>query len=138
MSDPKTASLERRLRKRFELFLNGRAKQRKTLVNTIRNLKACGSPAFVFGGTVRDLMVSRLPFIPRDLDIVAQSLDDAGFQSLLRKNLCVENRFGGYHLHIQGWKFDLWALSDTWAFKERLVPEISFESLPKTSYLNIE
>ena len=45
--------------------------ERKTLVGTIRSLKACTLPAFIFGGTLRDLMVHRMPFAPRDLDIVA-------------------------------------------------------------------
>src|ERR1051325_4599844 len=138
MIDAKITKLERRLRKRVELLLNGRAKQRKTLVETIRHLKSCELPAFIFGGTLRDLMVYRMPFIPRDLDIVAETVDNPRFESLLRKHVCIKNRFGGYHLNVQGWQFDLWGLADTWAFKERLVSDISFERLPKTSFLNIE
>jgi hypothetical protein len=51
------------------------------------------------------------------------------------------NRFGGLALDFDGWKVDIWALEETWAFKQQ--PSFfrgvkAIEALPKTTFLNVE
>jgi hypothetical protein len=138
MIDPKICQQELKLRKRVELLLRGRAKHRKNLTRIVNELRGCRLPAFIFGGTLRDLMIYKGPLILRDLDIVVENLNSAEFDSFFIRHQSVKNRFGGYHLNVEGWKFDVWALANTWAFKEKHVRNANFDSLPKTSFLNLE
>src|SRR5438552_3201470 len=139
MSDPKIFKLQSELLERIQYaFFNRRAKLRRTLVETIRSLKGCQFPAFVFGGALRDLMLRRRRSLPRDLDIVVEDLRSPVFDRLFGPHIRRKTRFGGYHLSVHGWKFDLWPLAETWAFREGFVHDIAFENLPKTTFLNIE
>lgn len=138
MGDSKVFKLECELRDRVNSFLTRRTKQRKTLIDAIEALKGCQFPAFVFGGALRDLILRPRRTLPRDVDIVIEQLRRPVFESLFGPHIRRKTRFGGYHLNIHGWKFDLWPLAETWAFREKLIGEINFENLTKTTFLNIE
>lgn len=97
--------------------------------------------AYVFGGLLRDVAHhGAYSAFPRDIDIVVneESIDviaeafDKGEEDL--------NQFGGLALNFGGWKVDVWALKETWAFKERPQFHVRqrIEDLPRTTFLNVE
>lgn len=144
-SDPVRAS-ERLLRRRLSWFLSEsesvlagvprRARViRSQLGELVRSLDRGGCTAFLFGGVLRDLLT--MPSgLPRDIDIVANCASNDGLASILASSPIRRTRFGG--LRIQGEiPFDVWAMPETWAFKQGLfVP--SMENLPRTTFLNVE
>jgi hypothetical protein len=93
--------------------------------------------AFLFGGVPRGLWLEGASPRLRDIDIV---VEDAAFPNLEEhiKSKASRNRFGGLKCMIQGVTIDLWPLSATWAFREGLVCDISFKTLPITAFLNVD
>jgi hypothetical protein len=49
-----------------------------------------------------------------------------------------KTRFGGLHLNVSGWLIDVWPLPETWALKELSIVGKDFESLTRTTFLNVE
>jgi len=93
-------------------------------------------PAFLFGGTLRDLLA--FGFLPRDLDIVIRTPNLEQLATELGHHLVRRTRFGGMHFLIDGWHFDVWPLRETWAFRTGAVTPCSFSALPRTTFLNVE
>ena len=102
------------------------------------------TPAYLFGGVVRDLalygkrgLAEREP----DIDIVCAARGSAArpfFSRLRRENGVLRNRFGGFRLRTHRWTVDVWAAEDTWAFREGKVAYESVESLLETTITNWE
>ena len=94
--------------------------------------------AFSFGGIPRGVMDAGAKYNPRDLDLVFDDRDFLEFERAF--TLCIKKRnsYGGLKLMFNGLSIDAWPLSSTWAFRERLIKEITFEALPKTTFLNID
>lgn len=94
--------------------------------------------AFVFGGVARDLLASPSSPTFRDVDLVFVDVPTdaliSAFQGYIRRT----TRFGGLHLNVAGWKFDVWPLEETWAFKGHSFDSIGPRFLPHTTFLNIE
>ena len=42
-------------------------------------------------------------------------------------------RFGGLQLKSGSWRFDVWPLSETWAFKKDRTVSVDFADLPSTT-----
>jgi len=126
------------LRDRIGRFFANKARERLRLLEALNTLKGFAGPAFLFGGVLRDLMLYGPSLAPRDVDVVVSTIDLKDVTAVFSENLTHTNRFGGLHLRIEGWHFDIWPLSRTWAFCEKFVVPITFESLPKTTFLNIE
>jgi len=103
---------------------------------TLQEIGDEASSAFLFGGVLRDLMIYGASATPRDLDIVVSSVTK-GMEKLFERTLKRRNRFGGYCLDSEGWLFDVWELSSTWAFRDGIVAAQGFEDLPRTTFLNI-
>src|ERR1700731_1245851 len=49
-----------------------------------------------------------------------------------------KNRFGGVWLEIDGVPIDMWAMENTWAFRKDFVVPLSFYTLTRTTFLNID
>jgi len=97
-----------------------------------------GWDAFLFGGILRDLVLHGSESIPRDIDIVVANRTLRQLHKELSPYIKRETRFGGLHVAIASWKFDIWPLSETWAFTRRPNIEATFSNLPKTTFLNVE
>lgn len=96
--------------------------------------------AVLFGGMLRDLMVYGLSKRPRDVDIVVADTTEDELSRAFAEFISKRTRFGGLHLRCDGRPFDVWALSDTWAFRTLKGSAFvcDFENLPKTTFLNVE
>lgn len=105
----------------------------------IEELSNLGDLLF-FGGSIRDICLSDgLPLMPRDFDIAInfREADQSYIEVLMKQYDHRKNRFGGYKVKISNIEFDIWALENTWAFKNTdLLP--SEENLAKSVYLNID
>lgn len=126
------------LRDRVGRFFGNRARERRRLLQTLNTIRGFETPAFLFGGIIRDLMIHGATMSPRDVDLVVSSVDLSDVTAAFSESLTRRNRFGGLHLTIEGWHFDIWPLAQTWAFREKVVLDATFENLPKTTFLNIE
>lgn len=100
-----------------------------------RNL---GLDGVVFGGVIRDIIFNGPSAFPRDVDVVLADQSFPAFQREFYNFLVHKNRFGGLYLRMGYVDFDVWALSNTWAFKNLNIYEPSFENLPKTTFLTID
>jgi hypothetical protein len=108
------------------------------LIRTLTDIQTCTPQAFLFGGTLRDLMVCGASAIPRDVDVVVGDISSQALRAALASHLDRETRFGGLRLEVEGWFFDVWTLKDTWAFRQGILKHQSFQDLPKTTFLNVE
>ena len=102
-----------------------------------------GSPAVLFGGTLRSLLVSRIsqgkPGRPRDIDIVVSGISVAQLEERFGHILASRTRFGGLRLQHGAWQFDVWPVGETWAFKyDHNCPAADFAALPTTTTFNLE
>jgi hypothetical protein len=126
------------LRERIGRFFAGRARERRRLLQTLRTLKGFSAPVFIFGGVIRDLMLKGSSISPRDVDLVVGDIDLRDISDVFAEGLQRRNRFGGLHIAIHGWQFDVWPLAETWAFRQNFLGPATFETLPQTTFLNIE
>lgn len=128
-----------RLQDRLVRFLESDLRWAKALTRVSNDLKKRRIRAFLFGGFLRELMLSRSRIaLPRDIDIVVDGVDVDELEEIFGMPPSRTTRFGGLSFKVDCLSVDVWRLCDTWAFKERLVGPICFERLPATTFLNIE
>jgi len=113
------------------------------IVETIRELRRAALPAVFFGGTLRSLLLGRLSTHkrlgrPRDVDIVVADVPMDTLRERLEEHIVRHTRFGGLQIKRNSWHFDVWPLQQTLAFKEDESLNASFDSLPMTTFFNIE
>jgi len=128
----------RELRRRVSRFLHASATGRHALRITLSRLAQPSWEPVIFGGVPRDLAVYAGSVVPRDVDIVLESVGSEEIANELADLVKRRNRFGGVKLVSDGWRFDVWPLSETWAFRAGLVPLNGVDSLAKTTFLNVE
>jgi hypothetical protein len=109
-----------------------------TAITVLKDWESRGWAPVLFGGVVRDLFVLGSRRYPRDIDVV---LSNAGTDEVIGEfsgEDYRQNRFGGLHLNVARWSFDVWPLSKTWAFTTDASLSPSAENLPKTTFLDVE
>ncbi|MFZ0181476.1 MAG: hypothetical protein WAL84_16645, partial [Candidatus Dormiibacterota bacterium] len=111
---------------------------KEPLTKALWRLTERGFDGVIFGGTLRDLMVNGASTGPRDIDVVVDGASVGDLAQVFQDVLVRKNRFGGLHLNVSGWLVDVWPLSETWALKELPVAGKDFESLTRTTFLNVE
>jgi hypothetical protein len=129
---------EQRLRQRFAEFACRRNTPVHPVLDTLANLRNRGWTAFMFGGIPRGVFDDGKNYRPRDLDLVFDDEHFPYFESAFEHCLEKRNSYGGLRLRINDMAVDAWPLSATWAFREGLVKNPSFENLPLTTFLNID
>jgi hypothetical protein len=129
---------ETMLRERLNRFLSNHSDSKVALREALNRIRENGWNAVIFGGVLRDLTVFGNSEAPRDVDVVVRDTNARDLETVFRDLIQAKNRFGGLRLRPTGWLVDIWALSDTWAFRERLKEPISFETLVETTFLNVE
>lgn len=75
---------------------------------------------------------------PRDVDIVVDGVSVDDLESVFRASVVRRTRFGGLQLRVDSWMFDIWPLAETWALRERLIPQSGASALPRSTFLNVE
>jgi len=142
MDDATTAKRELKLRLLRDvdyLCRRGDLRWNHSIVETISDLR--DTHAVIFGGTLRSLLLGRSHRRlgrPRDVDIVVDGMPLEVLKNRFRTLISRETRFGGLQLRRNEWQFDIWPLAKTWAFTIDNATKPSFESLPFTTFFNIE
>jgi hypothetical protein len=126
------------LRERLNRFLANNADWKIPLRKALGRIGENSWTAVIFGGVLRDLALHGNSEAPRDVDVVVDDTDARGLELAFEDLIHERNRFGGLRLRTTGWMIDIWALRDTWAFREHLKEPVSFESLVQTTFLNVE
>lgn len=115
---------------------------KKSVSETINQIREQKWNAVFFGGTLRSLLLSRLnddePGRPRDIDIVMQGASLEDMRESFEPYISRMTRFGGLQLKRVNWQFDVWPLHETFALKESGVYSPSFADLPSTTFFNVE
>jgi len=93
----------------------------------------------IFSGVIRDFALEHIGPM-RDLDLVVKSNFDK-LEEIFRtfENLTyARNSFGGYKLQLGEMNIDIWEIANTWAFKEKKIPQTIFNEfdLPGTCFFN--
>jgi hypothetical protein len=129
--------IEKHLRHALGRFLGTRDNYALECGTFLRDVHRLGHGAYLFGGTLRDLALRNRGVFPRDLDVVVADLTPE-LLSFLEPNIVGKTRFGGLKLKTETWQVDIWALKDTWAFRENVGLAADFASLTKTTFLDIQ
>lgn len=131
-----TEAKHRELRRKLNSFLSAENSSRAKLRKTLHPMREGGWPVYLFGGLLRDLMWNDCP---RDVDLVVADEHMESILQWLSPKISHRNRFGGIKVHENGWDFDIWSVSQTWAFQQSSHwPNKSFADLPSTTFLNVE
>jgi hypothetical protein len=138
-----TASLKQQLlREVRRLCRRDHLLWKKPIIDTLYDLKTADVQAVFFGGTLRSLLVSRVfarrPGRPRDVDIVVAGASLESLKQYFAGIFSRETRFGGLQLRRREWQFDVWPLSQTWAFQRDAGLPPTFDALPFTTFFNLE
>ena len=129
--------LESRLRKQLSRLLT-KPGEMSAAVAVLRDWEKRGMGPILFGGVVRDLVVLGRKHYPRDVDVVLQHGTMENVVNDFKEYQYRFNRFGGIHLSINRWAFDVWSLEKTWAFTQDRTIDPSSDNLPKTTFLDVE
>ena len=125
------------------LFQRNGSVWKEPILDVLQDLRQSKARAVLFGGTLRSLLVSRIfhgkPGRPRDIDVVVSGIPLACLEEKFADIVARRTRFGGLQLRRGAWQFDLWPVTETWAFKhgESFGPA-SFSRLPSTTPFNLE
>ncbi len=138
MSDPKIEYQTLLLRNRVDKLLCDPSPSWHVFTETMSRLDGHGWNLTLFGGILRGLMLANTGQKPRDVDVVVENASVDSLFAALSSHTKRKTRFGGLHLMIDDWYFDVWPLCETWAFQRSLVHNCSPANLPKTTFLNIE
>ncbi|HXI84555.1 MAG TPA: hypothetical protein VNL17_10760 [Verrucomicrobiae bacterium] len=139
MGNSKNSVLERRLQRKIIGFLDADSRWSRGLAQLSKDIRSRGYRAFLFGGCLRDLMLSRSGnMLPRDIDLVVDVPSVQELEEIFGAAPKRITRFGGVAFDLDCLSIDVWPLGETWAFKNGFVGPTSFKKLPSTTFLNIE
>jgi hypothetical protein len=126
---------EIRLRRRsLELLELARASDPRAgrLLDVVSRLGHCA----LFGGVVRDMWFESPKQFDSDLDIVVDVHTARELATAMKPFATGQNSYGGLRAWVGRWRFDVWPLSETWAFRQGYVNDISFQGLLRTTFFN--
>lgn len=126
------------LRERITRFLANHSARKVPLHQALQRIEQKSWSAVIFGGVLRDLLVFGNSERPRDVDVVVRDANFSELELVFRDLIYEKTRFGGLRLRAKGWLIDVWALPDTWAFRQGLMPRVSFDHLVQTTFLDVE
>jgi len=126
---------QKHLKRRIERFFLCRSEGQtaRMLIDAL----AAHSRAWIFGGMIRDIGLFGRKGFTSDIDIVVDSNRESLLQllSTLGVTQPAMTRFGGIRFRYHAMEYDIWCLSDTWAFRENLIPLEDANSLFKTTLM---
>lgn len=126
------------LRERFSLFVSRRDDRPAALSEVIQFVRQRGLTVFAFGGIPRGVLQRGPLYTPRDLDLVFDDQHFEFFECAFESFVERKNSYGGLRLRIKDMAVDAWPLRSTWAFRTGLCSNPSFETLPRTTFLNVD
>lgn len=129
---------ERHVRARLAAFLSRSSRDQTTVRSLVQALNEQIGAAVLFGGMVRDIARGGSHAFKSDFDIVVDCDDDTVLNRFLtaRMTRLLRNRFGGYRFNVGLWDVDVWALPNTWAYRNGHVVPSSLDNLIYTTFFD--
>lgn len=126
-----------RLEHNVQSYLGCVAGERATLRRAFDAIARGLPETVIFGGMLREFGLGNIRSFTSDIDLVSNAKRHEILDAIVHFSP-TENRFGGFRFSVDGQKFDLWALEDTWAFRAGLVEGRNFTNLLDTTFFNID
>lgn len=106
----------------------------KALIDAV----ASNNQVWIFGGMIRDITLFGREGFSSDIDIVFDGDREAlsRILSTFATERLTMNKLGGLRFRYHHMDFDIWCLSDTWAFKEKIIPLVDAKSLFHTTLMS--
>lgn len=132
----KIAHNHHHLKRRIEDFFSARDEHQaaRALIDAL----ATRHQVWIFGGMIRDITLFGGEQFTSDIDLVFDGERDELYRllSVLPVGPWKVNKLGGIRFRYNHVDFDMWCLSDTWAFKENLIPLVDARSLFRTTLMS--
>lgn len=122
------------LKKRLLRFFDEASESRKYLTKFLNEF-SLASPAYVFGGVVRDIALFGVKPFRSDVDIVFTEHSNEVERFLADYN-ATKNKFGGYRLDVGDWQVDIWQADKSWAFRQGYRKYNDINSMLETTITN--
>ncbi|WP_312411649.1 hypothetical protein [Pseudescherichia sp.] len=124
------------LKRRIDNFFASGEEQRaaRALIDAV----AAQHQAWIFGGMLRDISLFGHDGFTSDIDIVFAGEREDLLHLLSRFHMehFATNKLGGIRFRYCSLDFDIWCLSETWAFKENIIPLEDAQSLLHTTLMS--
>lgn len=108
-------------------------RQQETIDNFFNKLESYGN-IVIIGGSIRDIVFNRKN--PRDIDIIVDT-DTVVIDDVFEGMEYTQNRFGGYKAIYNQQEFDVWSITNNWAFKRNIL-DATVENIPKGCFYNLD
>lgn len=118
-------------------YIKRPVKHRAELWKTVSFLEEKLPEIVIFGGMIRDFELDNARGFCSDIDLVTLSSRKELYQAIKKYNP-IRNKFGGFRFSSGKWMYDVWSLADTWAIKEGLCADDSFDGLLSTTFFNLD
>ena len=123
------------IKKRIEWYLYHSKITSPGLSEVMSEIKEKFPETVIFGGFIRVLSFEGAKHFSSDIDLVTKNSFDEILNFAKKYNPSV-NKFGGIRFSFKSFRFDIWSLRDTWAFKSGAVDCNNFKDLLKTTFFN--
>jgi hypothetical protein len=128
---------EKRLERNIGAYLERRTARRPILKEVIADIISTLPDTVIFGGMIREFALGNARSFVSDIDLVSTAPQIDIFMAV-GKYQAVRNKFGGFRFVVEKQRFDIWSLSDTWAFNNGFAAGKNFTDLLTTSFFNID
>lgn len=130
-------TFKKHLERNLGEYLGRRTVARPKLKEAIVEVIAALPDTVIFGGMIREFALGNARGFVSDIDLVSTA-SQADISIAVAKYQAVRNKFGGFRFVIEKQRFDVWSLSDTWAFKNGFAFGATFADLLTTSFFNVD
>ncbi|WP_318357733.1 hypothetical protein [Enterobacter sp.] len=132
----KVARNHHHLKSRIDDYFSARFEhlQAKALIDAL----ASHHQVWIFGGMIRDISLYGYEGFTSDIDVVFEGDREELCRILSSHSVEAQttNKLGGVRFRYHHIDFDMWCLSDTWAFKENIIPLVDAKSLCQTTLMS--
>ena len=130
-------SFEKSLQRNLRDYLARRTVGRPKLKLAITEIIAALPDTVIFGGMIREFALGNARGFVSDIDLVTTA-SQADIYLVVSRYNAIRNKFGGFRFVIEKQRFDIWSLTDTWAFKNGFASGVEFADLLATSFFNVD
>lgn len=123
--------------RRIAEYLERSVPDRTALRETIKEIRVQLPETVIFGGMIRDFALGRARGFASDIDLVSLA-SDSEILNAIEAFDPQRNKFGGFRFRAEKWRFDIWSLPKTWAFREGIVAGGEFSDLLATTFFNVD
>ena len=116
-------------------FFKSPYRERGELRNFVDKLKEI-SDVSVYGGMLRDILMSGNRSFTSDIDLVVSGIDSQRLNTFFLHYDAIKNKYGGYRACIGKWRVDVWLLENTWANKHNHISIQSMQDLTRATFFN--